>query len=87
MQCFHFILGLPLYIFHECNPGFELYKNRASFMTIGQDLGCDWTTLNQTEEMLTSSTPMTPAPITIISSGTFFRDRAPVDDTTLPSSI
>lgn len=30
---------------------------------------------------------MTPAPITIISSGTFFRDRAPVEDTMLSSSI
>lgn len=39
------------------------------------------------EAMLTSSTPMTPAPITIISSGTFFRDSAPVEDTMLSSSI
>ncbi|KAF3855337.1 hypothetical protein F7725_023392 [Dissostichus mawsoni] len=39
------------------------------------------------KEMLTSSTPMTPAPITIISSGTLFRDNAPVDDTTVSSSI
>lgn len=36
---------------------------------------------------LTSSTPITPAPITTIFSGTFFKDKAPVDDTTVSSSI
>lgn len=30
---------------------------------------------------------MTPAPITISSSGTFFKDKAPVDDTIVSSSI
>lgn len=35
----------------------------------------------------TNSTPMTPAPITMSSSGTFLRDKAPVEDTTLSSSI
>lgn len=46
---------------------------------------CLW--VNQSVVMLTSSTPMTPAPITISSSGTFFRERAPVDDTMVSSSI
>lgn len=34
-----------------------------------------------------NSTPMTPAPITIRCSGTFLRDRAPVEDTIVSSSI
>lgn len=46
-----------------------------------------WSNLNQIKDTLTSSTPMTPAPITIISSGTFFKDRAPVEDTMVSSSI
>ena len=36
---------------------------------------------------LTNSTPMTPAPITTRWSGTFLRASAPVDDTTVSSSI
>lgn len=42
---------------------------------------------HQAEVLLTSSTPITPAPMTISSSGTLFRDRAPVDDTMDSSSI
>ena len=65
-------------------PIYEFYKIRPMFKT---DCQSDLTTLNQTEQILTSSTPMTPAPITIISPGTFFRDRAPVEDTMDSSSI
>jgi len=36
---------------------------------------------------LTSSTPMTPAPMTTNFSGTCFNDRAPVDETIVSSSI
>ena len=32
------------------------------------------------KNVLTNSTPITPAPIKIIFSGTLFRDKAPVDD-------
>lgn len=39
------------------------------------------------KEVLTNSTPITPAPMTIIFSGTFFKDRAPVEETTVSSSI
>lgn len=38
-------------------------------------------------QILTNSTPITPAPITIIFAGTLSNDRAPVDETTLFSSI
>lgn len=37
--------------------------------------------------LLTNSTPITPAPITTNFSGTFFKDKAPVDDTIVSSSI
>ena len=41
----------------------------------------------QKKTSLTNSTPITPAPMTTIFSGTFFKDKAPVDDTTVSSSI
>lgn len=41
----------------------------------------------QKKTALTNSTPITPAPMTTIFSGTFFKDKAPVDDTTVSSSI
>lgn len=43
--------------------------------------------VREEKTLLTSSTPMTPAPMTTIFSGTFFKDKAPVDDTIVSSSI
>ena len=43
--------------------------------------------VREEKALLTNSTPITPAPMTTIFSGTFFKDRAPVDDTIVSSSI
>lgn len=43
--------------------------------------------VREEKALLTNSTPITPAPMTTIFSGTFFNDKAPVDDTIVSSSI